>query len=223
MINIFNINHGEPIIDIKYINHTEEIRIGQKASITLSLDVKDKYNNSVPKEEIINDLNISLYRDINYTLFSLEIEENKNGLLKYSTKNEIQIADSYTWRIFYNGKNISNDYITTVIALSDFSYFEIKLEGNTIKNGSTIECRENEVMYISIYPKDQNGKTLETSEFIEAYFINNQKNGKLKFIKDGYNYEFPVECNFMEKDSNIYLIYKINDTTGTFVFEVKYN
>ena len=49
----FNINHGEPIIDIKYINHSEEISIRQKASITLSLDVKDKYNNSVPKEEII--------------------------------------------------------------------------------------------------------------------------------------------------------------------------
>ena len=54
----FNINHGEPIIDIKYINHTEEISIGQKASITVSLDVNDKYNNSVPKEEIINNLTI---------------------------------------------------------------------------------------------------------------------------------------------------------------------
>ena len=150
----FNINQGEPIIDIKYINHNEEICIGQKASITLSLDVKDKYNNSVPKEEIINNLNISFgYRDINYTLFSLEIEENKNGLIKYSTKNDIQIEDSYIWRIYYNGKNILNDYISTVIALSDFSYFEIKLDNNNIKNGSAINCTDLNIHHLYINPK----------------------------------------------------------------------
>ena len=79
----FSINHGEPTIVIKYINCTEKINTGQKESITLSLDVKDKYNNLVAKEEIINNLNIILQsRDINYTLLSLEIEENNNELLQ---------------------------------------------------------------------------------------------------------------------------------------------
>ena len=50
--------------------------------------------------------------------------------------------DNCLWKIFYNGKNISNDYITTVIVLSDFSYFETKINGNDIiKNGSTLNCK----------------------------------------------------------------------------------
>ena len=223
----FNINHGEPIIDIKYINHTEKINIGQKASITLSLDVKDKYNNSVPKEEIINNLNISLgYRDINYTFFSLEIEENKNGLLKYSTKNGIQIVDNYIWSIYYNGKNISNDYyITTVIELSYFSYIEIKIENEIIKNGSKIDCTDSNSKLLKIYPKDQDGKTVQTSEFIneEAYYYNNNENRKLIFENEGNHYAFLVNCEFIENGSIIVLKFKKNETTGIFLFDVKKN
>ena len=148
----FSINHGEPTIVIKYINCTEKINTGEKASITLSLDVRDNYNNLVPKEEIINNLNIILEsRDINYTLFSLEIEENNNVLLKYSTKNDIQIADSYLWRIFYNGKIISNDNITKVIPVPYYPNTKITLEANIINNGTTIECDNFYLWTIDIY------------------------------------------------------------------------
>ena len=218
----FNINHGEPIIDIKYINHTEIISIGQKASITLSLDVKDKYNNSVPKEEIINNLNISLgCGDINYTFFSLEIEENKNGLLKYSTKNDIQIEDSYIWRIYYNGKNISNDYITTVITLSDFSYFEIKFEYDTIKNGSIIDCNDYSTNHLYIYPKDQDGNIEQTSEIIEAYYFYDGNKVTLLYKKKSDYYQITIDCSIIPNDANIFVIFKKNDTTGIFLFDAK--
>ena len=218
----FNINHGEPIIEINYINHTEKISISQKASITLSLDVKDKYNNSVPKEEIINDLNISLgYRDINYSFFSLEIEENKNGLLKYSTKNDIQKEDSYIWRIYYNGKKISNDYITTVIALSYFSYFEIKFKDNTINNGSIIDCNDYGINHLYIYPKDQDGKTEQTSEIIDAYYFYNDNKETLLYKKKSVYFQITVDCSVIPKDTNIFVVLKKNDTTGIFLFDAK--
>ena len=161
--------------------------------------------------------------DINYTLFSLEIEENKNGLLKYSTKSDIQKEGSYIWRIFYNGKNISNDYITRVIALSDFLYFEIKIEDNSIKNGSTIDCTDDVEKYLDIYPKDQDGKTVETIECIEAYFPTDLGNEELDIFEKGSIYKFEVNCIIFRYDTFILIKFKKNDTTGIFLFDIKKN
>ena len=47
----FYINHTEPIIIIKNINYTEQIEAGENANSLLSLVIKDKYNNLIPKEE----------------------------------------------------------------------------------------------------------------------------------------------------------------------------
>ncbi len=82
----FNISHGDPIISENFIiNWTEIVITGQKTNITLSLDLKDKYNNSVPKEEIIKNLDITLVdkSDDSYNLIS-EIKENE--LIKYTTE-----------------------------------------------------------------------------------------------------------------------------------------
>jgi hypothetical protein len=218
---LFNINHGEPIIDIKYIDCTEKIDIGQKANIILSLDVKDKYNNSVSEEEIINNLNIILgYRDINDTLFSLEIEENENGLLKYSTKIGIQTIDSYLWRIFYNGKNIdtSKDYITKVYPETSFV-----ISNTHFNNGSTINCIGNKLK-ININSKDQFGQEIETNIFKmekASMYSNNSYVGELECEVQLYDIDCDIRCVNFKDDSFLLFKFNLNDNTAIFFFDVK--
>ena len=221
----FSINHGEPTIVIKYINCTEKINTGEKASITLSLDVRDNYNNLVPKEEIINNLNIILEsKDINYTLFSLEIEENNDVLLKYSTKSDIQIADSYLWIIFYNGKIISNDNITKVIAVPYYPNTKFALEYTLIDNGTTIECSDFDLLDIEIYLFDQSNNILNANEYKmeEAYIYKNDNNREKFNCKNvNKNYFCQLDCSLFNGDSFLIVKFKSNDNSGNFIFNLK--
>ena len=116
----FYINHGEPILStncIKILNYTEKIILGQNTSITISLDFKDKYNNSIPIEEIIKNLVIMMTSGMVPNFLSLKTSE--NGLLKYSTNLGLISPGYYMYAFSYNNSQmiIIPSYVTTVIRL----------------------------------------------------------------------------------------------------------
>ena len=113
--------------------------------------------------------------------------------------------------------------ITTVITLSDFSYFEIKLEDNSITNGSTIDCTDEVNKYLDICPKDQDGKIEKTSQCTEhyIYLINLKK--ELIMTKENFIFKFEIDCLSLENNNFIIIKFKKNDTTGIFTFDIKKN
>ena len=111
--------------------------------------------------------------------------------------------------------------ITTVITLSDFSYFEIKFEYDTIKNGSIIDCNDYSTNHLYIYPKDQDGNTEQTSEIIEAYYFYDGNKVTLLYKKKSDYYQITMDCSIIPNDANIFVIFKKNDTTGIFLFDAK--
>ena len=146
----FEINQGERYIIIKIFNCTENIGTGQNATITLPLDVKDKYNNSVPDEEINNKFKIIL-TDNSHNISLFKIKE--NGLIKYTSI--IKVANTYYWDLFYNEKkiNTSKHYTTKVIAYPYFPRTTCSISLKEVLNGSKLDFYDY-YSEIDIFPHD---------------------------------------------------------------------
>ena len=214
----FNINHGEPINFIK--NFTEKIATGQNASITLTLDAKDKYNNSIPKDEFMRGLEIIFENEeSNYSNFIIEIIENE--LIKYTTNNIFTKQSSYHWKISYNGKNIdtSQDYITSVIAFLDPTNINIMLEYDkgATRNGTNYEYEYGN-NNVEIYGYDKYSNKVKTSEFkLEEAYINNNENNKIN-VSCSVKNEYAYLCNFNGNGlgSSPYILYNYTASNYTF-------
>ena len=223
----FSINHGEPIITVKNINYPEKIETGEKANLTLSLDIKDKYNNSIPKEEINNNLLIILEsqsQSINSFIYNTE---KSYELINITTKDPIINPGNYYWRILYNGKKIDNlkDYITKVNASPYLPNTLLILDfKNQVYNGSTIDLTNGYISIIEIYLRDQFGNKVGTEEFkvTKSYiYIDEYSTASV----DCVDYEFKYNCNiyrdYFEHEAILYLYFKTNNNNTIYVFNLK--
>ena len=219
----FYINHTEPIIIIKNINYTEQIDAGEKANLSLSLDIKDKYNNSIPKEEIDHNLEIILESEslnINSIIFNSfinNIEEN-NVLINISTKDPIVIMGNYS-RIMYNGKDISN-YITEVTAsLPDIRNTVFMVTNNHYSNGSEITCFN--LFKLEITPKDRFGNEISLNEFKpkQCYFPKDENdNVDINCTSFNYRYDCNIDCADVNGSSIAYLNFEAKNKNFNYIF-----
>ena len=220
----FNISHGDPIISENFIiNWTEIVIVGQKPNITLSLDLKDKYNNSVPKEEIIKNLDITLVdkSDNSYNLIS-EIKENE--LIKYTTEGPITNQIISYWKIFYNEKKIEKDYETKISYIPDIHDYIIYclIGGNEIssepQNNSEIICSQCNKMVF--YLSDGQDNYPYASQYIikDAYFYNNNNYMKEANFQQEEEECYYIDFNCQEFTNDVFLTFKVSDYKETAVY-----
>ena len=215
----FEINQGERYIIIKIFNCTENIGTGQNATITLPLDVKDKYNNSVPDEEINNKFKIIL-TDNSHNIPLFKIKE--NGLIKYTSI--IKVANTYYWDLFYNEKkiNTSKHYTTKVIAYPYFPRTTCSISLKEVLNRSKLDFYDY-YSEIDIFPHDNYSNFVYSSEFklMEVYIFNNN-NSMLNLKCADRNYFYICYYNYTLLTSNSFLFFKAegNNDTATFLYEV---
>ena len=215
----FYINHGEPILStncIKILNYTEKIILGQNTSITISLDFKDKYNNSIPIEEIIKNLVIMMTSGMVPNFLSLKTSE--NGLLKYSTNLGLISPGYYMYAFSYNNSQmiIIPSYVTTVIRLPFFPNTKFTCASQNYENNSLINCTE--CSSLQIIGKDQNDKQLNTIEYkVEGYLYNNNNySNNLDIIGNEEDYRCRLNCTNLNNDT--FLLFKIIGGNGSSIF-----
>ena len=212
----FYINHAEPIIIIKNISYTEQIEAGKNASSLLSLVIKDKYNNSIPKEEIDKYLWAVVSSNkvgglfMSKNSFINNIEEN-NILINFTTRDPVETMGNYTWRIKYNnGKDISN-YTTEVTAsLPDTRKTVFRAGNKHYSNGSDINCYY--FLKLEITPKDRFGNEISLNEFKpkQCYFPKNENenvdiNCTIFNYYDDHRYDCNIDCANVNGSSIAYL------------------
>ena len=215
----FNITHGEPVFDI---NYTEQIETGEKANLTLSLDIKDKYNNSIPIEDIINNINITFTNktENNYNIISYIDELNK--LMKFSNKDIITKSGSYFWTIYYNGKKINDsiELITKAIPIIDLYNIKLIVNNNIIiTNNSNIGGNDSS-LDIAFIPRDSYGNEMSTSN------LNNITVGGAIYLNNSNETTSYIQCNSygcqalvpMRKNYRINIRFKLNDIVVDYYF-----